>query len=50
MRFAHVFAGVVVGAAEGHGEEGFLLGGLFFHVDVVKEFADAVVAQDFSVE
>ena len=46
----HVLAGVLGGAAEDHGEEGLLLGGLSVHVDVVEESADAVVGEDLAVE
>ena len=50
VAFAHVFAGVVVGAAGDHGQEADLLGALAVHVDAVEEAGDAVVAEHLAVE
>ena len=43
---AQVLAGVVIGAAEGHGQEGLLLGPLFHHVHIVEVMADGLVRED----
>src|ERR1017187_3083733 len=50
MSFSHVQAGVVIWAAESHGQETFLLGRLFGHIHARKEPADAVVLEHFAVE
>lgn len=47
---AEVFAGVVDGTPEDHGEEGALLALLARHVDAGEEVADAVVGEDALVE
>jgi hypothetical protein len=50
MTRAHVFAGVIIWATKGHGQEGFLLGSLFVHINVIKKTFDAIVSKNFAVE
>ncbi len=50
MPLAHVLAGVVVGAAEGHGQEGLLLGRLLLHIHAFEKLIDAVVGQHLAIE
>ena len=50
MGVAQILAGVIVGSAKHHGEEGFLLGALLVHVDGIEDLTDAVVVEDLTIE
>lgn len=45
MGCAHIVAAVVIGAAEGHGQEGFLLGMLCCHIGGFEKMVDVVIGQ-----
>ncbi len=50
VRLAEILARIVVGPAESHGQESFLLRRLPFHVDGIEEPARRRIRQDLSIE
>ena len=46
----HALVGIVVGAAEGHGQKGLLFGRLAIHIHILEKIADTVVGEYLAVE
>jgi hypothetical protein len=50
MASSHIFTGIFVGPAECHSQEGFLLGGLFVHVDATEKALNPIILQNFAIK